>query len=183
MTEFQGQTSTSDGAINVILRAADAHQMELRSATQRIHLRVSDILTGDDTEASLAALAGLFKMIIPRDSIDHVHCDFLDRATYMTFAGIHGLRGRGLDIPDTISGICAAMVVNMTIYAVRHSFWVPDLEGLEQRSFNELAIYREALVPQMIPSQLHHCIRPTLATRNPAMHGPFFRLCRIRLGS
>ena len=91
MTEFQGQTSTSDGAINVILRAADAHPMELRSATQRIHLRVSDILTGDDTEASSAALAGLFKMIIPRDSIDHIHCDFLDRATYMTVSVEEGL--------------------------------------------------------------------------------------------
>ena len=154
MTEFQGQTSSSAEAINVFLRAADAHPMELRSATQRIHLRASDILTGDDTDASTAALVELFNMVIPRDSVDYVHGDFLDRATYMTFAGIYGLRGRGLDIPDSILGVCAAMVVNMNIYAVRHSFWVPDLEGLEQRSFTELATYREVLVPQMIPSPI-----------------------------
>ena len=148
------KTSSSAEAINVFLRAADAHPMELRSATQRIHLRVSDILTGDDTDASTAGLVELFEMVIHRDSVDYVHGDFLDRATYMTFAGIYGLRGRGLDIPDTILGVCAAMVVNMNIYAVRHSFWVPHLEGLEQRSFTELATYREVLVPQMIASPI-----------------------------
>ena len=116
MTEFQGQASSSDEAIDVFLRATDAHPTELRSATQRIHLRVSDILTGDDTDESTAALSSLFKMVIPQDSVDYVHGDFLDRATYMTFAGICGLRGRGLEIPDAILRVCAAMVVNMNIY-------------------------------------------------------------------
>ena len=71
----------------------------------------------------------------------------------MTFAGIYGgLRGRGLDPAYLNLKVSAAMIINMNIYALRHSHWVPDVDGLERRLFNDLNPYREVLIPDMIPS-------------------------------
>ena len=47
MTEFQ-RSSSVDEAVEIFLQATDANPMELGSATQKIHLRISDVLAGDN---------------------------------------------------------------------------------------------------------------------------------------
>ena len=156
--------------------------MELRSATQGIQLRICDVLTGDNADESTEALSSLVKMTIPKDSAEHVHDDFLDRAIYMTFAGIYGLRGRLIERSDPSMKVSAAMIVNMNIYAIRHSFWVPDIQGLEQRSFTELTLFREALIPHMILSPLASLtLKISIRSRRPVTLGPYLRPSRIKL--
>ena len=50
MTEFQGPgpACSTDEAVEIFLRATDANPMELGSATQKIHLGISDVLAGDN---------------------------------------------------------------------------------------------------------------------------------------
>ena len=50
--------------------------------------------------------------------------------------------------------VSAAMIINMNVYALCHCHWVPDVEGLERRTFSELNTFREVLIPDMIPSPI-----------------------------
>ena len=152
MTEFQRSSSSIDEVIEIFLQATDANPLELGSATQKIHLRISDMLTGDNVEGSAEALSSVFMMLIPKHSVNILNKDFIDRAIYMTFAGSYGLRRRGLDPAGLNLKVSAAMVIKMNIYAVLHSHRVPDVDGLERRLFNELNTYREVLIPDTIPS-------------------------------
>ena len=151
MTEFQGPASSTDEAVEIFLWA---NPMELGSATQKIHLRISDVLAGDSVEGSAEAFTSVFMMLLPKSALEYLHKDFIDRAIYVTFAGIYGLRGRGLDPVDLNMEVSAAMIVNMNVYALRHCHWVPDVDGLERKSFGELNAFREVLIPDMIPSPI-----------------------------
>ena len=80
MTEFQRSSVSIDEAIEIFLQATDANPLELGRATNKIHLRISDVLTGDNVEGSAEALTSVFMMLIPKHSVDFLHKDFIDRA-------------------------------------------------------------------------------------------------------